>query len=152
MARGFARIRIGGIMREDFPFLVLSLCLLGLGLPGQIGGLAVSEIDFNPPKDGKNLNPPKIVLGLQWALYTPPYPALNSPIELRIACLDEGRRAQLAGLMIGDIVYAINGFSINELIGVNSDWSELTKYINIYGCHVLKFAIIRNDEQLELEV
>jgi len=112
----------------------------------------VSEIDFNPPADGKNLNPPKIVLGLMWALYTPPYPALNSPIELRITCLDEGRRAQLAGLKVGDIVYAINGHSINEIIGGNHDWSEFTKYINIYGYHVLKFTIKRNDEQLELEV
>lgn len=25
MARGFAKIRIGGIMREDFPLLILSL-------------------------------------------------------------------------------------------------------------------------------
>lgn len=137
---------------KTFPFLVLSLCLLGFGLPGQIGGLAVSEIDFNPPKDGKNLKTPKIVLGLQWALYTPPYPALDRPIEFRIVSVDEGRRAQLAGLMVGDIVYAINGLSIDEIIGGNCDWSEFTKYMNIYGYDVLKFAITRNDEQLELEV
>lgn len=112
----------------------------------------MSEIDFNPPKDGKNLKPPKILLGMGWGIYTPPYPALDRPIELRIACVDDGRRAQLAGLRVDDIVYAINGISIDELMGGKGDWSQLTDYINIYGYHVLKFAIKRDDEKLELEI
>lgn len=112
----------------------------------------MSETDFNPPADGKNLNPPKIVLGISWGYYTPPYPALNSPTELMILRVDEGRRAQLAGLKADDVVYAINGLSIDELMDNKCDWSCLTKYINLLGYHVLKFAIRRNEERLELEV